>query len=181
MCDLLSQFCHAGDDFHSRIQSRRSLASHTANDGLCVARAELGDDRHQQADFRCDARGRAAGGDGSGLILAFDAELTERMRLVIGDGDGISEKRMMGGTCFFLHGNMIGGADRAKDGMCRFMFRVGKANSDRAAELGAIAPLLLGDRVMPGFYFVDAEGCEDALLHRWLELALANARSLPPK
>ena len=29
--------------------------------------------------------------------MAFDAELTERMRLAIGDRDGISEKRMMGG------------------------------------------------------------------------------------
>ncbi len=48
-------------------------------------------------------------------------------------------------------------------------------------ELGALGPLLLGDRIMPGFYFVDAERCDAALLTRWLDLALEHVRSLPPK
>ncbi len=103
------------------------------------------------------------------------------MRTALGEGADITEKRMMGGTCFFLDGNMVGGADRAKDGQRRFMFRVGKANADHAAELGALGPLLLGDRIMPGFYFVDAERCDAALLAQWLDLALEHARSLPPK
>lgn len=113
--------------------------------------------------------------------MAHDPELAERMRAALGSGKEYSEKRMMGGTCFFLNGNMIGGADRSKEGDRRFMFRVGKDNVERAAELGALGPLLLGDRVMPGFYFVDAEQCDAALLGRWLDLALENARSLPPK
>lgn len=113
--------------------------------------------------------------------MAHDPELTERMRAALGSGAEFSEKRMMGGTCFFLRGNMVGGADRAKDGQRRFMFRVGKDNAERAGELGALGPLLLGDRIMPGFYFVDAEKCDAALLGRWLDLALEHARGLPPK
>lgn len=113
--------------------------------------------------------------------MAHDPELAERMRAALGEGAAYSEKRMMGGTCFFLNGNLVGGADRAKDGARRFMFRVGKANADRAAELGALGPLLLGDRIMPGFYFVDAERCDAALLTRWLDLALEHVRCLPPK
>lgn len=113
--------------------------------------------------------------------MAQDPELADRMRAALGGGAGYSEKRMMGGTCFFLHGNMVGGADRAKDGQRRFMFRVGKDNADRAAELGALKPMSLGDRIMPGFYFVDAERCDAALLGRWLDLALEHARGLPPK
>lgn len=113
--------------------------------------------------------------------MAQDPELAERMRGALGNGLEYTEKRMMGGTCFFLHGNMVGGADRAKDGQRRFMFRVGKDNADRAAELGALGPLLLGERIMPGFYFVDAERCDAALLARWVALALGHARSLPPK
>ena len=39
----------------------------------------------------------------------------------------------MGGVCFLLNGNMIGGADRAKTGERRFMFRVGKEREAEAA------------------------------------------------
>lgn len=103
------------------------------------------------------------------------------MRAALGEGAEITEKWMMGGTCFFLNGNMVGGADRAKDGERRFMFRVGKANADCATKLGALGPLLLGERIMSGFYLVDAERCDAALLTRWLDLALEHARSLPAK
>lgn len=113
--------------------------------------------------------------------MAYDDELAERMRAALGNGSAFSEKRMMGGVCFFLNGNMVCGADRSKEGERRFMFRVGKDKADRAAELDALGPLLLGDRVMSGFYFVDADHCDDAQLGQWLALALENARSLPPK
>lgn len=66
--------------------------------------------------------------------MAPDPDLAERMRTALGCGAEFSEKRMMGGTCFFLHGTMAGGADRSKEGERRFMFRVGKANAGRAAE-----------------------------------------------
>lgn len=102
------------------------------------------------------------------------------MRAAIGGDAGISEKRMMGGVCFFLHGNMIGGADRSKQGERRLMFRVGKGN-DAAASLPEGIPMILGDRPMAGFYFVNAERCDDALLADWLKVALIHAGSLPPK
>ena len=64
--------------------------------------------------------------------MAYDEDLTDRFRDTLGRRIGISEKRMMGGACFFLSGNMIGGADRTKDGVGRFMFRVGKDNETEA-------------------------------------------------
>ena len=112
--------------------------------------------------------------------MAFDEALTRRMRAALGDSPDISEKRMMGGVCFFANGNMVSGADRSKLGEPRFMFRVGKDN-DAAATQPQGMPMVLGDRPMPGFYFVDADRCEEQLLLRWLEVALAHARSLPPK
>jgi hypothetical protein len=112
--------------------------------------------------------------------MAFDEALAQRMRAALGDGPGFSEKRMMGGVCFFLHGNMVCGADRSKEGERRFMFRVGKGNA-AAADLPEAVPLVLGDRPMPGFYFVSGERCDDVLLRSWLDVALTHARSLPPK
>jgi hypothetical protein len=112
--------------------------------------------------------------------VAFDEELTERMRAALGNGPAFSEKRMMGGVCFFLNGNMIGGADRSKEGLRRLMFRVGKANEVAAGLPGGL-PMFLGERPMPGFYFVDADQCDDALLGQWLAVALDHAARLPPK
>lgn len=86
----------------------------------------------------------------------------------------------MGGVCFFLHGNMIGGADRSKEGERRLMFRVGKGNA-AAARLPEGVPVILGDRPMAGFYFVTAERCDDKLLASWLNVAMTYASSLPPK
>jgi TfoX/Sxy family transcriptional regulator of competence genes len=57
--------------------------------------------------------------------MAHDEDLAARFRDGLAGMAGVSEKRMMGGVCFFLHGNMIGGADRTKSGERRFMFRVG--------------------------------------------------------
>ena len=112
--------------------------------------------------------------------MAYDDPLTQRMRDGLADGPDISEKRMMGGVCFFLRGNMVCGADRSKEGQPRLMFRVGKDN-EAAAALPQGMPMVLGDRLMPGFYRVDGDSCDDHLLQRWFDLALAHARSLPPK
>ena len=60
--------------------------------------------------------------------MGYDESLAQTMRAALGQGGGISEKRMMGAICFFLNGNMVGGVDRPKGGTDRFMFRVGKNN-----------------------------------------------------
>ena len=44
--------------------------------------------------------------------MPVDEALTARMRDALAAHVGISEKKMMGGTCFFLNGNMLSGARR---------------------------------------------------------------------
>lgn len=113
--------------------------------------------------------------------MAYDEATAARFRDMLGDMDGLSEKRMMGGICFMLNGNMIGGADRMKDDTRRFMFRIGKENTARGDALPLAQPMEMGGRVMRGFYFVEADDCDDALLRRWIDLALEFVRTLPPK
>ncbi|WP_404402523.1 TfoX/Sxy family protein [Pelagibacterium halotolerans] len=113
--------------------------------------------------------------------MAYDEDLTARFRDKIDGLAGISEKRMMGGICFFLNGHMIGGADKAKTGERRFMFRVGKDNEQAAEALPGGEALIQGGRKMTGFYFVDADGLSDAIFTQWLSLAIENALSLPEK
>ena len=88
---------------------------------------------------------------------------------------------MMGAMCFFLQGNMIGGADRNKEGQGRFMFRVGKDNAAEALSRKGAQIAELGGRRMGGFIFVAEEDCGDGDLKDWIALALSFVSTLPPK
>jgi len=113
--------------------------------------------------------------------MAYDEATAERFRKILGPMDGLSEKRMMGGVCFMLNGNMIGGADRPKDGATRFMFRIGKENREKGNAMPLAQPMEMNGRKMGGFFFVEADGCDDVLLRRWIDLALSFVEGLPTK
>ena len=113
--------------------------------------------------------------------MAYDEALTARFRETLTGMVGISEKKMMGGVCFMLNGNMIGGAHREKNGDGRFMFRVGKDNHEAAQARPGAMPMDFTGRVMRGFVFIDADDCADAVLQDWISFALSFAATLPPK
>ena len=121
--------------------------------------------------------------------MAYDEVTTQRFRDALGDMDGITEKRMMGGICFLLNGNMIGGADKPKDaakfgqtaGGARFMFRLGKENQAAGDKMPGAIPMEMGGRKMRGFYFVEEDGCDDEALQNWVDLSVGFAAKLPPK
>ena len=64
--------------------------------------------------------------------MAYDDAVADRFRQAVDGLVGISEVRMMGGLCFLVNGNMLGGVDRTKEGIDRLMFRVGKVNQVEA-------------------------------------------------
>ena len=113
--------------------------------------------------------------------MAYDDDLAKRFRALVEGLPGLSEKRMMGGICFFLNGNMVGGADRANTGERRFMFRVGKDNVAAADALPGAEPMVQGGRTMTGLYFVNAEEQSRKVIKKWAALAIEHAFSLPPK
>ncbi len=113
--------------------------------------------------------------------MAVDDALSARFRNALSGVPGITEKRMMGGLCFFLNGNMIGAADRTKEGLGRFMFRLGKANQARGEAMPGAVPMVQGGRPMGGFFFVEEEHCSEAVLKAWLAVALEHAATLPAK
>lgn len=113
--------------------------------------------------------------------MAYDEDLTTRFRQTLDGLDGISERRMMGGVCFMVNGNMLGGADRPKDGKRRFMFRVGKDNQTKALQRPGARIMEMGGKRMNGFIFVDAENCNDQALEAWIDVALSFVTTLPAK
>lgn len=119
--------------------------------------------------------------------MSVDERLNARFRKAIGKRRGLDEKQMMGGTCFLLHGNMIGGADIPKGGKGgqggrgRFMFRVGKERAHEALKRPGARPMEMGGRRMNGFVFVDADDCDEKSLGEWVGLALSFVETLPRK
>ncbi len=107
-------------------------------------------------------------------------EMIELLRAHLGGLPGLTEKRMMGGLCFLLHGHMVGGAGCNESGDSRLMMRVGKGNAGRAEALPGAEPLVKGGRRMGGMYLVDPRQ-PDAVLEAWVSLAVSHAQSLPPK
>lgn len=109
--------------------------------------------------------------------MAYDEQLVERIRGVLGDDIGFGEKKMFGGVCFLLHGNMVAGV--ATDDL---MLRVGPdAWADALAQPHAREMDFTG-RSMKGYVFVSPDGvAEDADLQAWIDRALAFVGSLPPK
>ncbi len=88
----------------------------------------------------------------------------------------LSEKRMFGGICFLLRNNMLCGAGREG-----YMFRVGPARHAEAAKLPGGRPVVMRERPMQGFFWVDPDACDARGLGRWLALAQAHVGKLPAK
>jgi TfoX/Sxy family transcriptional regulator of competence genes len=104
------------------------------------------------------------------------AALATRLRGALKGRRNVTEKRMFGGTCFLLNGNMLCAA-----GTQGFLFRVGKdAHGEAAARPGAKAMIQAGRR-MTGFIWVDPDACDARKLKSWIALAESYVSALPRK
>ena len=88
----------------------------------------------------------------------------------------LGEKRMFGGVCFVLNGNMLCGA--GKNG---YMIRTDPARAAEAAALPGGRPVVMQGRTMRGFFWVDPAGADAHAVDQWLALSLAYVSALPKK
>ena len=88
--------------------------------------------------------------------MAYDEGLAQVLRDALDGHQGITEKKMFGGLCFMLNGNMLCGV-HAKGGMAR----VGKDNYDQALQIDGTAPLSFTGRPMGGMVDVADDAFED--------------------
>lgn len=85
-------------------------------------------------------------------------------------------KKMFGGTCFMLNGNMAIGT--FKGGI---LARIGK-DAREALSMPGAAPFEMRGLVMEGYAMVDESVfASDAALARWIDLCLAFNKTLPTK
>ena len=108
--------------------------------------------------------------------MPFDPRLAERMRSALRDRAGIQEKKMFGGYCWMLRGNMLCGVE-----VGRYMFRVGKDLEARALARPGASPMDITGRPMKGFVWVSAQNAKGSMLDSWIDLAAEFVGSLPAK
>ena len=108
--------------------------------------------------------------------MPYDPELAERMRAALKVRPGMVEKKMFGGFCWMLNGNMLCGVE-----VGRFMFRVGKNLETQALRRTGASPMDITGRPMRGFVWVQAEHAKGKNLNLWLDLATQYVGSLPEK
>lgn len=102
--------------------------------------------------------------------------LAARLRKAFTGRRNVTEKRMFGGTCFLLRGNMLCGT-----GKTDFMFRVGRAQDVEALTRKGARPMDVTGKVMKGFLWVDPKACDARALKRWIALAEDYVGKLPAK
>lgn len=108
--------------------------------------------------------------------MPYDPHLADLMQQSLIDRPDISERKMFGGICWMLNGNMLCGVE-----VGRFMFRVGKDLKKEALARSGASPMAMGGRVMGGFVWVDADAAVEAGLGSWIDLAARFVATLPPK
>lgn len=108
--------------------------------------------------------------------MPYDPELADRMRAALAGRPDIVEKKMFGGYCWMLNGNMLCGVE-----VGRYMFRVGKDREALAMQRPGASPMDITGKPMPGFLWVDAEQAKDSALTGWVQFAEAFVGQLPPK
>ena len=110
-----------------------------------------------------------------GKLIPYDQELDERLAAAMA-GWGTTRKRMFGGTCHLLKGNMLCGVNQD-----RLILRLGQAEAEQALSRPHVKPFDLTGKPMKGWIMVEKSGLSDPDLRRWLSAARQYVAALPPK
>ena len=110
--------------------------------------------------------------------MAYDEDLANRIRELVGGEPEVREQKMFGGLAFLIAGNMA----VAASGQGGVLVRVDPAQSDSLVETTNAELMEMGGRRMRGWLRVDPDDVRsERELARWVQLGTAYARSLPAK
>src|SRR3989441_12695031 len=85
--------------------------------------------------------------------MAYDEDLANRIRELVGLEEGLTEQKMFGGLAFLIGGNMA----VAASGQGGLMVRVDPANGDRLIATTRARPMEMRGESMSGWLRVDTD------------------------
>ena len=109
--------------------------------------------------------------------MAFNESLAARISNALVRKKGVEEKKMFGGICLLLHGNMLVGV--WKDSL---IARLGPDQGEAALREPHVRVFDITGRPMRNWVMVEPEGIEDDdQLSGWIDRATKFVRTLPKK
>jgi TfoX/Sxy family transcriptional regulator of competence genes len=110
--------------------------------------------------------------------MAYDEELADRIRDLVGDEPGLTEQKMFGGLAFLIGGNMA----VAASGQGGILVRADPEASDELVGSTDAYLMEMRGKQMAGWLRLDSEHVSsESQLAKWVELGTSYARSLPAK
>jgi len=109
--------------------------------------------------------------------MPYNEELDGRIKKIVSRWQGTGVKKMFGGVCHLINGNMFCGVYKEF-----LILRIGREKSEAALKLPYIRPFDITGRPMQGWVMVDNQGYKtDEELTAWLEQARGFVNTLPQK
>jgi TfoX/Sxy family transcriptional regulator of competence genes len=111
-------------------------------------------------------------------FVAYNEELADRIRELLGRDADLTEKKMFGGLAFLIGGNMAVAAS-GKGGL---LVRIDPAQSETFVATTNARVMEMRGRQMQGWLRVDTDDVRtNRQLAKWVRLGATYARSLPAK
>ena len=109
--------------------------------------------------------------------MPYDEELERRIEDIIYRWLNISKRKMFGGVCYLLNGNMCFGVYKHY-----LIVRLGKEKAEEALKSDDVLPFDITGRPMKGWVMVDKNGYQtDEQLRAWLEAGKNFCETVPKK
>jgi hypothetical protein len=110
--------------------------------------------------------------------MAYDEELANRIREIVQDERGLTEKRMFGGLAFLINGNMAVSAS----GQGGLLLRVDPSDTPTLVQRPEADRFEMRGREMDGWLRIDTTALTTKRqLSWWVSRGVSYARSLPAK
>lgn len=109
--------------------------------------------------------------------MAYDEQLADRVHQLLHRRAGYSQRKMFGGICYLLHGNMCCGVTGNY-----LMLRLGNKNVPQALQEPFTHEMDFTGKVMKSMIYVTTQGTrDDQDLKAWVNQAVKFTRTLPAK
>jgi len=109
--------------------------------------------------------------------MAYNEELAQRILEVLGPLPGLEAKKMFGGMCYLLRGNMLCGVVDE-----RMIVRLGKERQAEGMTHPHTRPFDYTGKAMSGWLMVEPDGWQsEEDLADWVQVCLEFVRTLPAK
>jgi len=109
--------------------------------------------------------------------MPYDENLAKRIEYILRSRREVSQKKMFGGLCFLLNGNMLFGINEDK-----LMARVGQENYKFALKQKHVTEMDFTGKPLKGIVYVLQEGIKRKdSLKKWINICIDFVSMLPKK